>query len=306
MTARDLPAGLLRDAREVVRRTGSALSGRDLAAAAAATTYFSGIAVVPWLLLATWTATWPFGGAGSVRAGRARLLHLDVLVPDAMGARPAYVALVHAGTGLGLIAAVVVLFPASFYGEGLRRGCLALSPQHDALTGWKARLALLPLVVVVAPVTWALLPVCDQLVDLTGVGPWAVVLRVLIGFTALWLALTVPLTWVFRQVAPSHVSWPVAGFGALATASFLAGFLHGFQLFLTIPIDLGAPFGGLGVVGGVVAVGLWLYVLHTVVLVGWVATVALQDLVDVRRAEAGRAAGLHGSTRAPRLRRGPA
>jgi membrane protein len=217
-----------------------------------------------------------------------------------MGARPAYVALVHAGTGLGWLAAVVVLFPASFYGEGIRRGCLALSPQRDQLTGWRARLALLPLVLLVAPVTWALLPLGDQLVDLTGAGPGALVLRVLLGFTGLWLALTVPLTWVYRQVAPAYVSWPVAVLGGLATGSFLAGFLHGFQLFLALPIDLGSPFGGLGVVGGVVAVGLWLYVLHTVVLVGWVATSALQDLLDVRRAAAARAAGLTGASRAPR------
>ena len=60
--------------------------------------------------------------------------------------------------------------------------------------------------------------------------------------------------------------------GGLATGSFVAGFLHGFQLFLAIPVDVGIPFGGLGFVGGVVAVGLWLYLLHTVVLVGWAAT----------------------------------
>jgi membrane protein len=294
--ARALPA----EARQLVRTTGSLLSGRDLAAAAAATTYYAGIAVVPWLLLACWSTTWPLGGAGSVAAGRDELVRMAVLVPDAMGARPAYDALVHAGTGMGLLTAAVALFPASFYGEGIRRGCLALSPRRDAFTGWRARLALLPLVLLVLPLVWALRPVGNELVDLTGAGPWAVVLRVLLGFTALWLALTVPLTWIFHQVAPGHVSWPVAGFGALTTASFLAGFLHGFQLFLSLPIDLGSPFGGLGVVGGVVAVGLWLYVLHTVVLVGWVGTSALQEQADAHRAQAALAAGRPGATRAPR------
>ena len=38
------------------------------------------------------------------------------------------------------------------------------------------------------------------------------------------------------------------------------------MLFLALPLDLGAPFGGLTVVGGVVAIGLWLFLLHLVVL----------------------------------------
>ena len=67
--------------------------------------------------------------------------------------------------------------------------------------------------------------------------------------------------------------------GGLATGSFLAGFLHGFQLFLAIPVDVGIPFGGLGVVGGVVAAGLWLYVLHVVLLGGWAVTQSLEERV---------------------------
>ena len=62
----------------------------------------------------------------------------------------------------------------------------------------------------------------------------------------------------------------------MPTGSFVAGFLHGFQWFLAIPVDVGVPFGGLGSIGGVVAAGLWLYLLHAVVLVGWAATSALE------------------------------
>jgi membrane protein len=296
VNARDLPV----EARRLVRRTGALLSGRDLATAAAATTYFAGIAVVPWLLLAAWTATWPIGGAGSVAAGRDRLLEMRVLVPAGMGARPAYELLVRAGTGMHPLTGLVLLFPASFYGEGLRRGCLALLPQRDSFTGWRSRAALLPLVLVLAPLVWALLPLTAVLVDLTGIGPVGVLLRIVLGFYGLWLALSVPVVWIFHQVAPGHLSWPVAVAGGMATASFLAGFLHGFLLFLSLPIDVGAPFAGLGVVGGVVAVGLWLYTLHTVALVGFVMTTALQEQVDAHRAGAARAAGRPGATRAPR------
>ena len=65
--------------------------------------------------------------------------------------------------------------------------------------------------------------------------------------------------------------------------------LQGFVLFLSLPLDLGAPFGGLDVVGGVVAIGLWLFALHVVLIVGWLATEALDDLLDERARPVSRA-----------------
>jgi membrane protein len=87
------------------------------------------------------------------------------------------------------------------------------------------------------------------------------------------------LTWVFRFVTPSGPRWTAATIGALTTASFLAGFLQGFALFLSLPIDVGIPYAGIDVVGGVVAVGLWLWVLHMVFLVGWSVTRSLDSRI---------------------------
>ena len=98
--------------------------------------------------------------------------------------------------------------------------------------------------------------------------PGATVGRVAVGFYAVLAALT----------DPAGVGLPgrrggagaldgARRVGALFTAACLSGFLQGFVLFLALPLDLGAPFGGLAVVGGVVAVGLWLFLLHLVVLV---------------------------------------
>jgi membrane protein len=63
--------------------------------------------------------------------------------------------------------------------------------------------------------------------------------------------------------------------GAFGTSAVISGFLQGFLLFLAIPIDVGIPFGGLDVVGATVAIGLWLFVLHVLLLTGWAATDAL-------------------------------
>jgi membrane protein len=73
-------------------------------------------------------------------------------------------------------------------------------------------------------------------------------------------------------VAADPPPWRSALVGGLATGAFVAGFLQGFVLFLSLPLDLGAPFGGQTAVGAVCAVLLWLWVLHLVVLVGWAAT----------------------------------
>ncbi|WP_445255582.1 YhjD/YihY/BrkB family envelope integrity protein [Nocardioides aurantiacus] len=274
--------------RDLVAGVRHRLAGRDLAAASATLTYFSGIAVVPWLLLGVWTQTWWYGERGATQ----RLASLDVLVPPDMGGRAPYDALVTAGTGVGLLVAVVLLFPASFYGEGVRRACLAIAPQPDAWTGWRARLAMVVTAVVVPPLATAWFAAGEVLRPLSpeagGGGAGDLVLRVLLSFTATWLALGVVLTWVFRAVAPGRPRWWVAAVGGLATGSFLAGFLQGFWLFLSIPIDVGLPFAGLGVVGGVVAVGLWLYVLHFFLLVGWTTTQTLEDRAARGRARDGR------------------
>lgn len=265
-------SGVATEALDTLRSAGRTIARRDVSVSAAQLTYFAGIALVPWLLLACWSTTW-FDDTAA-----ARLLDLQALVPPDMGARGPFRALVTAGAGLGAVGAIVTVLPASFYGEGIRRGCLSLLPEHDRLTGWRARLSMLPLLVLVAPLSIAVLALSSGPLDLAARdGAWPHVLRVVVEFTITWLALTAPLTWIFRQVAPGHLRWSSAAIGALATASFLAGFLQGFVLFLSIPIDLGIPFGGLDVVGGVAAIGFWLFLLHLVLLVGWVVTVELDD-----------------------------
>ena len=256
--------------RDAVRSAMRTIGRRDVNVAAAQLTYFGAIAIVPWLLVACWSTTWFLGSA----TAEARLLDLQALVPPDMGARGPFRDLVRAGAGLGIVGAVVTLLPATFYGEGIRRGCLSLLPARDTLTGWRARLSMLPLLVVAPPLAIAAVQLSSSIVDLAerdGLGPHLA--RIVISFTITWLVLTVPLTWVYRQVAPRYLPWTSAFLGALATASFLAGFLQGFLLFLAIPVDVGVPFGGLDVVGGVVAAGFWLFLLHLVLLVGWVITV---------------------------------
>lgn len=270
-----------REARQMLAPVLRVVTRRDITVAAAELTYFAGIALVPWLLIACWTTTF----VESVSAAQSRLVALQVLVPPQMGGRGPFVQLVEAGARLGPAGALLALLPASFYGEGIRRGCLSLVSYDDRLTGWRARLLMMP-VLLATPLAIVVVHASGGLISLEQQGGTvAHVLRIVLGFTLCWLALTVPISWIFQKVAPGKVGWPAAFVGALATASFLAGFLQGFLLFLSIPVDLGLPFGGLQVVGGLVAVGLWLMVLHLVFLLGWVGTVALDERLREHRAD---------------------
>ena len=257
------------------------LDGRDLALIAAGLTFYAGIAVVPLLVLA-------FGLTAHVTSPQ-RVVELSdrlgELLPAELGAPDAVARLVEAGVALGVVDGLLALVPMTFYGEGLRRALLRFSGRREGMTGWRGRLAALPVLVLAPVLRYPLLLTVPVMADLAREGGAAATVgRVAIGFYGVLAALTLPLAWGFRVVGAGRVRQAALWGGAAFTAACLSGFLQGFVLFLALPLDLGAPFGGLAVVGGVVAVGLWLFALHLVVLVGWLLTQSLDDLLDRRSA----------------------
>jgi membrane protein len=257
------------------------LEGRDLALIAAGLTFYAGIAVVPVLVLA-FALTARLASADRVRELGERLAEL---LPAELGAPDAVARLVDAGLGLTPLNGLLALLPMSLYGEGLRRALLRFSGRREGMTGWRGRLAVVPMILVAPLLLYPLLltvPVMAGLAQTGGVG--ATFGRVAVGFYAVLAALTLPLAWGFRVVGAARVRWSALLGGAVFTAACLSGFLQGFVLFLALPLDLGAPFGNLTVVGGVVALGLWLFMLHVVVVCGWLLTQSLGELLDGRSA----------------------
>jgi membrane protein len=176
----------------------------------------------------------------------------------------------------------------SLYGEGLRRALLRFSGRRDSMTAWRGRLLALPLLALTPLLLYPLLLAAREMAHLaeTG-GAAATVGRIALGFYSVLAVLMVPLAWGFRVVAGSRVRRPALLAGVFFTAACLSGFLQGFVLFLGLPLRLGAPFGGLTAVGSVVAVALWLFLLHLVLLVGWLLTQALDERLSGRRTAAG-------------------
>jgi membrane protein len=266
-TARRLRA----ETRTLLRGAVAQLHGRDVALIAAGLTFYAGIAVVPALLVA-FSLTALLTSPERVRELSDRL---GALLPPELGAPGALRTLAEAGTGLDLLGFVLALVPLSFYGEGLRRALLRFTPRQDRLTGWRGRLLALPLVLATPLLTYPLLLAASAMVTLSDRG--SALGTFFVGYYSVLFALTVPLLWGFGVVAAGNLRWPALISGVLFTAACLSGFLQGFVVFLALPLALGAPFGGLTVVGAVVAISLWLFLLHLVVIAGWLLTQSLDD-----------------------------
>ena len=273
--------------RRVTRAAFAPMRGRDLSLHAAAITFYGAIAIVPVSLLALWLT--------GLVAGAERVRHLTSYateaLPASIGADRAAAALVQAGLTLTPWLALASLLPASLYGEGLRRAFVSVAaPGAERLVGWRGRLLLLPLLAPAPALVLATIAALPYTTGLVRRGGWALVLGVVLSFLAAWLALTPVLIWVYRVVGPGRPDWlPTALVGSF-TAANLSGFLHGFVLFASLPLDLGIPFGGFDAVGAMVAVLLWLYVLHVIVLAGYSGTLALNETLADRGTAAFRTA----------------
>ena len=258
------------------------LGRQDMAIVAGGLTFYAAIAIVPLLLLTT--------RATSALTSREwvvdRFEDMALLLPDTLGARAALSALVQAGVGLGPLGIVVALFPATFYGEGLRRALTQFTPATERFMGWRGRVLVLPFVLLAPVLLSVLLAASAGLKQFTtDGGAGELTLRVWLGFQCLWLVLAVPLGWGYGVIAPHRIRWQVLIVGSLVASSFIAGFVQGFVLFLAIPVDLGAPFGGLDVIGGGIAVALWMFLLHVLVLIGWAVIYSYDQVSAIGDAE---------------------
>jgi len=257
--------------RAVVLRSVGAIRGRDLQLHAAAVTFYGGIAVVPAVVVAIRLA--------ALVAGPERLLDLTAspvdAVPDALGAGRATAVLIRAGVGLSFTETVAALIPATLYGEGLRRAFSSLGSVAGPVRAWRGRLLVLPLLAAGPALLLGLLLVLPTAAGLLRRGGWASFGGIVVSFLVVWVALSAMLVWVYRVVGPTAPRWRIVILVAVFTAANVSGFLHGFVLFWALPVDLGLPFGGFDVVGAVVAVALWLYLLHTLALMGYITAMEL-------------------------------
>jgi membrane protein len=247
--------------------------GTDLALWAAGATYFGIIGIVPLALVSLWAAGGLVGHATVTSSMEAAIGGL----PDGHGTPEALRTLTSAALSMSWWQALVVLFPASLYGEGLRRAFVQLSSAPDTLTGWRGRAGLLGVAAVAPILVLAVLASAPYVGPLYAQDGWKLVWGVFVGFHVVWITVSTALLGVFGLIAPGQRRPKALLLGAFGTGAILAGFLQGFVLFLAIPVPWSAPFGGLPIIGAVSALALWLYLVHILVLCGFRVTVVLDD-----------------------------
>lgn len=261
--------------KRLVPAVAGALRGRDLPLHAAAVTFYGAVALVPVGLLTIRLAALLAGEQHVVGAAA----DIVTAVPAALGANRAADALVAAGLRLSAVGSLAALLPATLYGEGLRRSFVSLSGQvtGERAVGWRGRLLLLPALAVSPGLLLVLLMILPAAARLLRRGGLASVGGILVSFLAVWIVLSPIVIWLFRVVGPGRPGWLATIVLGSFTAANLSGFMHGFVLFCSLPLDLGLPFGGFQQVGAVVAVALWLYLFHVVLLVGYALTLQLDS-----------------------------
>ena len=260
------------DLRGTLREVGRSYPGRDLSLWAAGATFFGIIGSVPLAMLSLRLAA-ALVGPEVILADVEALL---AGVSPAHGTPTAVRTLTGTALGLSWLQTAALLLPAGLYGEGLRRAFLQMSPQEaNVLTGWRGRLGVLPAAAVTPFLVAALLASAPTVAPLYAAGGGQLLLGVVIGFHVLWVLVSVTTLLAFALVAPDRVGLRPLLVGAFGTGAVLAGFLLGFVLFLAIPLDWSLPFGGLPVVGALAALGLWLYLLHVLLLLGYRFTLVL-------------------------------
>ena len=259
-------------AQHVFQGLGRTHPDSDLALWAAGATFFGIIGVVPIVLISLRVAA-ALVGADRLTRGVAVAV---AGIPQGHGTPEALRVLTETALTMTPLQTAIVLFPASLYGEGLRRAFLQLSPERpDKFTGWRGRLALLPIVAIAPVLVLALLAAGPVVSPLYVAGGSSLVLGIVIAFHVTFVLLWIAVLLIYRLVGAGRIGIRALLLGSFAAGSVIAGFLQGFLLFLAIPVDWALPFGGLPVFGAVAALALWLYLIHVLVLVGYRLTLTL-------------------------------
>jgi membrane protein len=249
-----------------------ATRGHDLALYAAGVTFYSAIGVVPLLLLAVWSSGL-IVGADTVR----ELAHsLTMKLPRNLGAEAAADAVADSGSRLGIGAALAALVPATLYGEGLVRAFDRLSVRGDrGRRSMRGRVGSLVLVAVSPVLLLVGISTTSWLTSALGDGVGPRLLGIYLAFLVGWLSIGALLALAYRWLAPERPGPRALAWGALGTASIVSGTCLGWVLFLGIRIPLGQAYGGSTAIAAAAVSFLWLYLLHLIVLLGYVTTLRL-------------------------------
>ena len=187
---------------ELARGVQKTFPGSDLALWAAGATYFGVIGLVPLALVSLW-AVGALVGHGTVTAA----MNAGIAgLPQGHGTPAALRKLTAVALSMSTLQALVVLFPASLYGEGLRRAFVQMTSTRDTLTGWRGRAGLLGVAAVAPFLVLAVLVAAPYVGPLYAGDGWSLVWGVVVAFHVVWVTVSTALVGVFGLIGPGRLA----------------------------------------------------------------------------------------------------
>ncbi len=248
------------------------LRDRDVLLMAGGLAFYSLVSVVPSLLLVAWIVGSLIGEerVESLAAQLGRWAPGDVEIDDFVQS------LLAVGTGVGVIALLTALWPATAFGGGLVRALDSLSVDRDpSMHGLRGRARALLVLAVLPVLVLGALGAAYVGTGLFDEG-FGIVLGWVVAFTAAtvvgWLALIL-LYWWF---GPAELSFRALALGAAAGAAGIAGMSLGYLVYLAQGTDWEERVAGTGL-AAVVLLCLWLYLANLVLLAGYCVALACDD-----------------------------
>lgn len=259
--------GMVRDVRLALRR-------HDLMLLAAGVTFYAALAVVPLLVVCLRVAGW-LGGDGTVHSFAAVI---GVFLPGTGSTRvPAQAgdALATAALRVPWPVLLASVLPGSLYADGLRRALQRLSPgpaERGLLGALRGRLLALVGFGFVTVALLAVATVGSGLTEHLGGGTGELLLGCYLAFVGGWALATAALVVTYRLGSAAALRPGALVLGAAATGSMVSGMTLGLVLLLRLPLSFGRAYGGFRTAGVLATVGGWLWLLHAVLLLGFVLT----------------------------------
>ncbi len=226
--------------------------------------FYALISIAPFVVISFWITGEIVGEDRIEELGE----NIDELAPGGADVSGAFDSLAQVGAGVGFMAILAALWPATAYGSGLVRAFDRLShkPEQSA-QGVKGRLKALMFVVLLPGFLLAALGASYLA---SGVFDNGILLVVgwILGLVAGTLAGALVLLIIYGVFGPEKMSLRSTGIGALAASAAIAVMSLGYLIYLGQGADFEERVAGSGF-AAVVLLALWLYIANTILLVGY-------------------------------------
>jgi membrane protein len=246
-----------------VRRALAGARADDLFLYAAALAFYGLISVAPLVVVALWVTSLVVGRS-QIHDAAGELARFS---PEALGADRALERVADLGTGLGVVAVIAALWPATAYGSALVRVLDRLAGDRDA-TSLRRRGAALGLVGVVPVLVLASLLVSYAGATAFGDTPVELVGGLAVGLVFGLGATFVTVAFIYRVFPSRPLDWRSTTHGALIAAATISGLSVAYVAYLRLGANFERRYAS-DALAAVVLLGLWLFAANSALLVGY-------------------------------------